>query len=606
MSKKDVSFSFDTDTFFKQFVQQEGSSNSKQYEIKFPHFVKYTKRAVVFLGIAFVLVLLISYWWFHPTLSVYSTRFWEFLLLFILAPSFVFLKYKSFSYRNSKAPFVSFDASQKSGDSKAHKDKHKAKLYNMLASIPLLVLAFVCIGWVLSLALIPGNAYKYAHVLETQEHSFASDIKEVNYEQIPVIDRDSAVLLGNRAMGAIPEYVSQFEISPLYSQINLNGSPTRVSPLVYADLYKWFINREPGIPAYVKVDMATQDTEIVRLEKPIRYSQSEPFLRNIDRHVQLSYPFYLFDEKSFEVDDEGIPWWICPVQKRTIGLFGGTTIDRVVLCNASTGECFDYDIKECPPWVDRAYPAELLIEQYNWSGMYKDGWLNSWLGQQGVVQTTPGNNGTLGYNYIAKDDDVWVYTGVTSATADNSIIGFVLINQRTQESHFYSIAGATEESAMRSAEGQVQNLRYKATFPLLLNINDQPTYFMALKDEAGLVKQYAMIDIQRYQNVAVGDTVSATQKSYLQLLAAHGEIKSDSSQMNSQISGTIRSIAQAVIEGNTHFYITLEGEKAIFDCALPALLPIVSYRVGDEISLSYTAGEPLNLVLEIKDARAAV
>ena len=600
MPKKDNPFSFDS--FFEQFAQSAQSTKEGSYEVKFPQFLKYTKRALTFIGILFALLLVVSYWWFHPAISVYSTRFWEFLLLFILAPAFVFFKYKSFSYRNSKGSFIAFDKTQNASGARVLHNKKKAKLYNMLASIPLLVLAFVCIGWVLSLAVIPGNAYKYAHVLETQEHSFASDIKEVNYEQIPVIDRESAVLLGNRTMGAIPEYVSQFEISPLYSQINLNGSPTRVSPLVYADLYKWFINREPGIPAYVKVDMATQDTEIVRLEHPIRYSQSEPFLRNIDRHVQLSYPFYLFDEKSFEVDDEGTPWWICPVQKRTIGLFGGTTIDRVVLCNASTGECFDYDIKDCPAWVDRAYPAELLIEQYNWSGMYKDGWLNSWLGQQGVVQTTPGNDKTLGYNYIAKDDDVWVYTGVTSATADNSIIGFVLINQRTHESHFYSIAGATEESAMRSAEGQVQNLRYKATFPLLLNINDQPTYFMALKDEAGLVKQYAMIDIQRYQNVAVGDTVSTTQKSYLQLLAAHGEIKAGDSEINSSATGKIRSINQAVIEGNTHFYITLEGEKGIFDFALPALLPIVSYRVGDEINFSYTAGDPLNLALEIQDS----
>ena len=162
------------------------------------------------------------------------------------------------------------------------------------------------------------------------------------------------------------------------------------------------------------VNMTTQNAEIVRLgDHPIHYSQSEPLVRNIDRHVQLKYPFYMFDEKSFEIDEEGQPWWICPVQTRTIGLFGGTTIERVVMCNATTGECQDLAIDEVPQWVDRAYPAELLIEQYNWSGKYKNGWLNSFLGQEGVVQTTPGTDGQVGYNYIAKDDDVWVYTGVT-------------------------------------------------------------------------------------------------------------------------------------------------------------------------------------------------
>ena len=231
------------------------------------------------------------------------------------------------------------------------------------------------------------------------------------------------------------------------------------------------------------------------------------------------------------------------------------------MVNATTGECTDISIDEVPEWVDRAYPAELLIEQYNWSGAYKDGWLNSWLGQKNVVQTTPGTDGNVGYNYIAKDDDVWVYTGVTSATADNSIVGFVLVNQRTAESHFYSVAGATEESAMQSAEGQVQNLRYTATFPLLINVANQPTYFMALKDSAGLVKKFAMIDIQRYQNVAVGDTVAECQKSYEALLATNGVDTGDSAPSDvKQAKGIIATMAQAVIEGNSHYYVTLQGD----------------------------------------------
>ena len=409
-------------------------------------------------------------------------------------------------------------------------------------------------------------------------------------------------------MGSIPEYVSQFEISSLYSQINYQGTPVRVSPLGYADLFKWFTNRGTGIPAYALVDMTTQDAQIVTLgDNAIFYSQSEPLARNIDRYVQLKYPFYMFDEKSFEIDEDGHPWWICPVQKRTIGLFGGTTIDRVVMVNATTGECTDISIDEVPEWVDRAYPAELLIEQYNWSGAYKDGWLNSWLGQKNVVQTTPGTDGNVGYNYIAKDDDVWVYTGVTSATADNSIVGFVLVNQRTAESHFYSVAGATEESAMQSAEGQVQNLRYTATFPLLINVANQPTYFMALKDSAGLVKKFAMIDIQRYQNVAVGDTVAECQKSYEALLATNGVDTGDSAPSDEkQAKGIIATMAQAVIEGNSHYYVTLQGDSSIYDFPLPGMLEIVAYSAGDEISFTYidagTTAFPAQSIDSVKTA----
>ena len=467
------------------------------------------KKALIIAAIVIVLVGLAAYWWFHPPINIHSTDTWMFVAVFILLPLFLVFWSRSHSY--------------KEGTAKVEANPGKAKAFKFASYVPVAVAVLGVLGAVMSLSIFPGNAEKYATVLQTTEDNFAQDIKEVNYSEIPVIDRDSAVLLGNREMGSIPEYVSQFEISPLYSQINYQSSPVRVSPLGYADLFKWFTNREAGIPAYALVNMTTQDAEIVRLEdNPIHYSESEPLVRNIDRHVQLSYPFYMFDQKSFEIDDEGHPWWICPVQSRTIGLFGGTTIQRVVMVDATTGETQDLAIEDVPQWVDHAYPTDLLLEQYNWSGKYKDGWLNSVFGQKNVVQTTPGTDGNLGYNYIAKDDDVWVYTGVTSATADNSIVGFVLINQRTAESHFYPVAGATEESAMQSAEGQVQNLRYQATFPLLINVSGQPTYFMALKDNAGLVKQFAMLDIQRYQNVAVGNTVAECQKAYQALLATNG------------------------------------------------------------------------------------
>ena len=513
-----------------------------------------------------------------------------------MLPAFLFFRGRSRRYET--------------GDSKLDPNPGKSKSFKFLSFIPVVILALGLIGWVASLDLFPGNAKKYAEVLQTDTMTFAEDIQEVNYSQIPVIDRDSAILLGNREMGTIPDYVSQFEVDNLYSQINYKGAPVRVSPLGYADLFKWFTNRGEGIPAYSLVNMTTQDAEIVRLGEGngMKYTASEPLARNIDRYVQLKYPFYIFDEKSFEIDEDGQPWWICPVRKYTIGLFGGETIDHVVMCNASTGECSEMAVADVPQWVDRVYPADLLIKQYNWSGRYQQGWFNSWLGQSGVVQTTPGTDGKLGYNYIAKDDDVWVYTGVTSATADNSIVGFVLIDQRTAESHYYAVAGATEASAMESAEGQVQNLRYTSTFPLLINVANQPTYFMALKDAAGLVKKFAMIDIQRYQNVAVGDTVAECQKNYETLLATNGAISTAdlaSSSTFGETNGTIRTMAQAVIEGNTHYYVTLEGDDAIYDFVLPGTIQIVGYAVGDSISFSYVENEPTKTVSEITSKKGS-
>lgn len=543
----------------------------------------WSKRALIALLVVGIVALAFCYWWFHPAINLHSTQVWNWIILIAL---------------------VAIAALWIMGI----RHEGKKKLFHRLTVIPIAVIAAFFIGFAAGLPFIPGNAARYANVLPVTQGNFEEDIEEVNYSEIPVIDRDSAVLLGNRAMGSIPEYVSQFEISSIYSQINYQGKPVRVSPLNYADLFKWFINRGDGIPAYVIVDMTTQEAKVVKLDQPILYSESEPLSRNIDRYVQLKYPSYMFDEKAFELDEDGTPWWVFPVQKRTVGLFDGTTIQRVVLVNACTGETEDYAIDECPQWVDRAYPSDLLVTQYNWCGKYSDGWLNSWLGQKGVVQTTPGTNGKAGYNYIAQNDDVYLYSGVSSVTADNSIVGFILINQRTGEAQYFEVAGATEESAMYSAEGAVQNLRYSATFPLLLNIEGQPTYFMALKDSAGLVKKYAMVNIERYQYVAVGDTVSQCQKAYVQLLAEDGAITQDQASAaaveGTPVSGTIESIAQAVIDGNSHFYVTLKGDDAIYDFALPAMLPIVTYQAGDQIEFGYVEDGATRTVTDFADAEA--
>ena len=317
---------------------------------------KFLKRLLKILLIALIPIILFSYWWFHPPINIQSVDTWYFVGFFVLFPLFALFYYRYQVY--------------KIGTKKHPKNEKKAKFNRGLLLIPIGVVVVGLLGSLASAVFFPGNAERYSSILSIEELDFTSDIQPVNYEQIPVIDRDTAVLLGNRVIGGIPEYVSQFEISPLYSQINFKGHPVRVSPLLYADIIKWFTNSPNGLPAYVKVDMTTQNTEIVRLEEPIRYSQSEVLDRNIYRHVQLSYPFYLLDEFSFEIDDEGHPWWICPVQKRTIGLFGGTTIQRVIMCDAVTGETTDIPLEEVPQWVDRAYPAELLIQQYNWYGAY--------------------------------------------------------------------------------------------------------------------------------------------------------------------------------------------------------------------------------------------
>ena len=460
------------------------------------------------------------------------------------------------------------------------------KLVRLGTALFILVFVIFGAGNLLSSPVI--NADKYQKLMTVQEGDFTVDIQQTNYNTITLLDKDSAELLGNRKMGSMVDMVSQFEVGTDYTQINYQDMPVRVTPLVYANEIKWLTNQKAGIPAYIRIDMATQNTECVKLEETIKYSKSEYFNRNIYRHLRFRYPTYIFDDQIFfEINDEGTPYWVCPVKKFNIGLFGGQTVGNVVLCNAVTGECTDYPVEDVPNWIDKVYSAELLTQLYNYYGIYKHGFFNSVLGQKDCLKATNG------YNYIALDDDVWVYTGVTSVSGDQSNVGFVLMNQRTMETKYYKVEGAIEDSAMSSAEGQVQNLGYRATFPLLLNISNEPTYFMALKDGAGLVKKYAMVNVQKYQWVAIGDTVKECEKAYVSLLATNGisDVKNES--LFESVTGTIAAIAPVTIEGNTHYYVALENSGDLFDIDLSdkSLIGIIRYQAGDSIQLTYSRDE---------------
>lgn len=539
-------------------------------------------------GLGILLLAFVYYYITLPAINIHESGFWFFLGTVVVLLLVIYaIRKKLRSPQEIKSSKVM-----------------KAGMFLILA-----IIVVYGVGTLLSSPII--NAKKYQQLVAPEERDFTEDIKEISYDQIPLLDKDSAELLGNRKMGSMVDMVSQFEVSGLYSQINYQGQPYRVTPLVYASGIKWLTNQKEGIPAYIRIDMATQNTELVKLDKPIKYSESEYFNRNIYRHLRFKYPTYMFDQLSFEIDDEGTPYWICPVKKFNIGLFGGQTIGRVVLCNAQTGETTDYKIEDCPQWVDRAYPADLLLELYNYHGMLKNGFLNSVLGQKGCLKTTDGNN------YLALDDDVWVYTGVTSVSGDKSNVGFVLMNQRTMETRYYVCDGAQERSAMDSAEGQVQNLKYQAAFPLLLNISNQPTYFMALKDGAGLVKKYAMVNVQKYQTVAIGDTVAECEKNYEKLLADHGIASGADTESDISMTGTIEKMAQAVIEGNSHFYITLGGEgaavtgleagqneqKFIFDIPVTEYPEIVGYDIGDTLTVHFIPGESISIVTALGDKK---
>lgn len=451
------------------------------------------------------------------------------------------------------------------------------------AVIICLVVLVVVVGFISGVKLL--RADDYAALLEVQDGDFTADVEEIDWNQIPMLDSTSANNLANRKLGELSDLVSQFVVSDRSVQINYKGNPVRVTYLDYASFFKWYNNNDKGIPAYMTIDMRTQQVEVVRLEKGMKYSPSEYFGRNLQRYLRFEYPTLIFDDITFEIDEEGTPYWIASVVKKRIGLFGGNDIAGAVLLNAVTGESEYLPTKDIYPWVDRVYPSDMLIQQYDYRGIYTNGFWNSMFEQTGCTATTDG------YNYIALDDDVWMYTGITSVTSDEGNIGFILVNQRTKEAKYYICAGAEEYSAMSSAEGAVQQYGYNSTFPLLLNISDQPTYFMSLKDGAGLVKMYAMVNVKQYQIVATGYSLEECQNNYHALLVSNKLIDEDNvtnekPNVNND-TGLIEEIRSANIDGNTLFYLRLQGKEFYYTVSAKDYPIAAVLDVGDKITVEY-------------------
>ena len=440
------------------------------------------------------------------------------------------------------------------------------------------------------------NAKEYASRIVVEDTKFDM-IEEVDFSKTAVIDRASSEVLGDRVMGQMPELVSQFTVSDEYTQISYRDSVYRVTPLEYADMLKYFMNRDEGIPAYILVNSTTGEAELVKLEDlgldGMRYVPSGMFNENLMRKLQLSYPTEIFGSPSFEIDDDGRPWYVC-----TTYTYKGTEtmkkVSGVVLFDPITGDSIKYDDPlEAPKWVDRIYPESLVTEELVDYGSLQDGFINSIFGQRDVYLPSDG------YNYLEKDGDIFIYTGLTSVNSDRANLGFALVNLRTHEAYEIASPGADETSAMRSAEGHVSDYGYSATFPLLVNVSGNPVYLMSLKDEAGLIKMYAMVDATDYQKV-----VSVSIDEGLETLKAEFISESDLDMTESEAlkvkDTTVEDIRFIVSEGVTKVYITdsdgLRYKVEVNDTNEDILGFL---DVADRIRVEYLETEIVNVIKDI-------
>ncbi len=429
----------------------------------------------------------------------------------------------------------------------------------------------------------PLNASKFRdqiQIVETTDFDDAFD--KVQLSQIPLIDWESASRLGDKKIGNIQGLGSQFNINSEYTLVSSGSNIYRISPLEYQDFIKWFQNRSEGIPGYIKVNVTdANDVDLIQLTTGITFSPSAFFSQDLLRHVRFTYRTEILQDFSFEIDDEGNPFYVISVVKPEIGWFSGYDTSDVIVVDAISGAMEKYAIEEMPRWIDRAQPASIAWAQIDNWGYYVNGFINTMLGQKDMIQTTDG------YNYVNIDNQTYMFSGMTSVGADRSIVGFALINLRTKEASYFKIGGADEVSAMNSAAGQVQDLGYTATFPVLLNIQSVPTYFMSLKDAEGLIKQYAMVNVADYSLVAVGDNINETLKMYTDSLSSKGLIVIEESSAP-WIEASLLDLKIVVENGSTHYYIRFSDDDAIYEVEGSSFIELIFSNESDLVR--YKAG----------------
>ena len=446
------------------------------------------------------------------------------------------------------------------------------------------VWAFLIVVTIASSVIFNVNAYKN-QMTEPIVGEFTDDIQPMDLANIPIVDKELAKKLAEKKLGENPSLGSQTHIgTPTIQQVN--GKLIWAVPLQHSGLFKWLSNLD-GTPGYIIVSATdTQDVQLVEGHK-IKYQPDCYLFDDLERHTRFfgGGLFTGMTDYSFELDDDGNPFWVITTYKNLRG-FALPEATGAILVNATTGESHTYTLADVPEWVDRVQPESFVLNQINNRGEYVRGFLNF----SNKDKFTASDGHIIVYN----DGNCYLFTGLTSVGADDSTIGFIMVDMVTKESYQYNLGGgATEEAAQKSAAGKVQQYGYYASFPLIININNTPTYFMTLKDNEGLIKQYAFVSVKNYQIVGVGETISATQKDYVSGLTAAGseDLKGDETTQEEKVSGTVTRIASEVKDGQTTYKFLLDTSAGT--------MYISSANVSEELALT-SAGDAVEVTFSGK------
>lgn len=428
------------------------------------------------------------------------------------------------------------------------------------------------------------STQKQSMLGEVLESEFSEEIIPLQDEGIPVVDIELAQKQADKTLGSISGLGSQVKIGEFTLQ-QVSGELIYVAPLEHSGFFKWKDNGTTS--GYITVS-ATDSTDVELVQSvnnsniELKYLSSSCFDEDLVRYVKNSgYKTVGLTDYSFELDDEGNPFYVITMYENTI-LWGTPEVTGVLILDAQTGEINEYTVEETPEWVDRIYPEDFVSDQiYNWGTLV-----------HGVFNFSDKDKITKTDDMIIVyiDNECYYYTGLTSVGTDESVVGFMMVNTRTKEVTKFTMSGATESAAMKSAEGLVQDMGYTATIPVPINLDGEPTYFLTLKDSEGLIKSYALVNISNYSIAVQGATIAEAKRNYASALVSSGNNNSLSSSntVYEELEGIITRISANTENGSTSYYFVLDDNMEVFYVAsynISEELPLT--REGDLVEISY-------------------
>lgn len=141
---------------------------------------------------------------------------------------------------------------------------------------------------------------------------------------------------------------------------------------------------------------------------------------------------------------------------------------------------------------------------------------------------------------------------------------------------------------------------YESTEAIPLNVGGVPTYFITLKDDEGLVKNFSFVNINDYGIVGAGATIAEAKRNYSNKLTSKGNNVAFSDEAFGYTKeGIVTRITANIESGNSYYYMIIDDDMTKLFMAsymISEELPVT--REGDKIKISYVdeANGTINVV----------